>query len=503
MSFYLVLPIVLPLSCAILSLFLWRRTAAQKTVGIVGSTAMVAAGTLIFGSVRSHGIQVVQIGSWPAPFGITLVADTLSATLVLLTGVVVLATFVASLSEIGPRPMAFGYCALLHILSMGICGAFLTGDIFNLYVWYEVMLIASFVLLGLGGQRSQLEATIKYVTLNLIASAFFLAAVGVLYGIVGTLSMADLAQHLRGSSPPPLTLTLATLFFIAFGIKAAVFPLFFWLPASYPAPAAPVAAVFAGLLTKVGVYSLLRFFTLIFPPDLVPSSHRLILLVSGLTLLVGILGAIPQNNLRKSFSFILVSHVGYLLAGIGLFSPLAMVGSLFYLIHDIVAKTGMFLFAGLLERLTHHSDISAMGGVYRSHPGIAWLFVLLVLAVSGIPPLSGFWGKLMLIQAGIAQKEYGMAALLLVAGFLTLYALMKVWSEVLWKDRPEQPSGGSRSQGPAAHPPPALVAPVALLVAFTLLMGVWPGPFHAVASAAARELLNADLYIRAVLEARP
>jgi multicomponent Na+:H+ antiporter subunit D len=251
------------------------------------------------------------------------------------------------------------------------------------------------------------------------------------------------------------------------------------------------------------VYSLLRFFTLIFPPDLVPSSHRLILLVSGLTLLVGILGAIPQNNLRKSFSFILVSHVGYLLAGIGLFSPLAMAGSLFYLIHDIVAKTGMFLFAGLLERLTHHSDISAMGGVYRSHPGIAWLFVLLVLAVSGIPPLSGFWGKLMLIQAGIAQKEYGMAALLLVAGFLTLYALMKVWSEVLWKDRPEQPSGGSRSQGPAAHPPPALVAPVTLLVAFTLLMGVWPGPFHAVASAAARELFNADLYIRAVLEARP
>jgi multicomponent Na+:H+ antiporter subunit D len=502
MNPYLVLPIVLPLFCAVLSFFFWRRPGVQKVIGIAGSAALVAAGALVFDSVRSHGIQVSQLGNWPAPFGITLVADTLSATLVLLTGIVVLVTFVVSLSEIGPQRMAFGYCPLLHILAMGICGAFLTGDIFNLYVWFEVMLIASFVLLGLGGHRPQLEATIKYVTLNLVSSTFFLAAVGVLYGVVGTLSMADLAQHLRGPSPPTLTLTLSTLFFIAFGIKAAVFPLFFWLPASYPAAAAPVAAVFAGLLTKVGVYSLLRFFTLIFPPNQV-ASHRLILLLSGLTLLVGILGAIPQKNLRKNFSFVLVSHIGYLLAGLGLFSPLALAGSLFYLVHDIIAKTCLFLFGGLLERLANHSDIPDMGGVYRSHPRISWLFLLLVLAVSGIPPLSGFWGKLMLIQAGIGQEEYAMAAVLLVAGILTLYALIKVWSDVFWRDRPEQPSGGLVIHPPSGPLPPGLVIPVALMVGFTMLMGFWPAPFHAAAAASARELLDADAYIRAVLEVRP
>ena len=501
MNQLLVLPIVIPLFCAVISLFSWRRPSVQKVVGLLGSSILTAVAFCIFTTVREEGIQVTQLGGWPAPFGITLVADLLSATLVLMTGVVVLITFIVSISEIGLRRMAFGYCPLMHILAMGICGAFLTGDIFNLYVWFEVMLIASFVLLGLGGTRPQLEATFKYVTLNLISSAFFLGAVGVLYGVVGTLNMADLAQNIRGASPPALTLTLSTLFLIAFGIKAAIFPLFFWLPDSYPAPPPPVAAVFAGLLTKVGVYSLLRFFTLIFTPEHVPS-HRLILLISGLTLLVGILGAIPQQNLRKNFSFTLVSHIGFLLAGLGFFSPLAMAGSIFYLVHDIIAKTCLFLFSGIIERLSGHTDISRMGGIFRSHPKIAWLFFLLALAVSGIPPLSGFWGKLMLIQAGFSQREYAMAVALLVAGILTLYAMMKVWAEVFWKERPEQADGTLEAPPPAVPLPRALVAPVAVLVGMSLLMGIWPEPFYVLANEAARQMFDADAYIRAVLEVR-
>jgi multicomponent Na+:H+ antiporter subunit D len=281
-----------------------------------------------------------------------------------------------------------------------------------------------------------------------------------------------------------------------------MFPLFFWLPASYPAPPPPVSAVFAGLLTKVGVYSLLRSFTLIFPPGSQPSA-QLILLLSALTMLVGILGAIPQKNLRRNFSFTLVSHIGYLLAGLGLFTPLAMAGSLFYLIHDIVAKTCLFLFGGIIERLTMHSDIAQMGGIYRRHPQIAGCFFLLALSVSGIPPLSGFWGKLLLAQAGLERKEYAWVAVLLLTGLLTLYSMMKIWSEVFWKDSPGKASGASPSQEGAARLPLPLVIPVVSLVALSLLIGIFPAPVYDLVREASRQMFDADAYIRAVLGDKP
>ncbi len=502
MNHLLVLPIVIPLLCAVISSIFWRRSLLQKVVGVVGSSAWTAVALLVLHTVRREGIQVTQLGSWPAPYGITLVADTLSAGLVLLTGLIVSITFIVSLSEIENQSITFGYCPLLHILAMGICGAFLTGDLFNLYVWFEVMLIASFVLLGLGGKRPQLVATIKYVALNLIASALFLAGIGVLYGIVGTLNMADLAQQMRSASPPSLAPTLAALLLIAFGIKAALFPLFFWLPASYPAPPPPVSAVFAGLLTKVGVYSILRSFTLIFPPG-DHASLNLIALLSALTMLVGILGSLPQKNLRKSFSFTLVSHIGYLLAGLGLFTPLAMAGSLFYLVHDIVAKTCLFLFGGIIERSTMQSDISRMGGIYRSHPRISGCFFLLALSVSGIPPLSGFWGKLVLVQAGLDGRAYALVAVMLLTGLLTLYSMMKIWSEVFWKDLAGDVPGVLKAPERAARLPMPLVIPVVGLVGLSLLMGLFPALVYDLAGEASRQMFDADAYIHAVLGGKP
>jgi multicomponent Na+:H+ antiporter subunit D len=235
---------------------------------------------------------------------------------------------VYSFASIDVQRESFGYYPLLHILLMGVCGAFLTGDIFNLYVWFEVMLIASFVLLALGGERAQLEGAIKYVTLNLISSAFFLTAVGILYGMIGTLNMADLARQLSTVAQPGLVMTLAMLFFVAFGIKAALFPLFFWLPASYHTPPVIVSALFAGLLTKVGVYALVRVFTLLFIRD---SSYipTLILVVAGLTMVTGVLGAVAQNEIRRLLSFHIVSQIGYLLMGLGLFTPLVLAGTVF------------------------------------------------------------------------------------------------------------------------------------------------------------------------------
>ncbi|NTV41833.1 MAG: Na+/H+ antiporter subunit D [Syntrophobacteraceae bacterium] len=497
------LPILIPLMTAVTALFFWRRPPIQRIVGLAGSAALLSVSVLNYRLVCREGIISTQIGSWPAPFGITIVSDMLSAILVLATGFVVFIISVVSMTEIDEKRNAFGYTPLLHILTMGICGSFLTGDVFNLYVWFEVMLIGSFVLMGLGGERPQLEGTIKYVTLNLISSALFLAGVGVLYGAFGTLNMADLAQQLRTINRPGLVVTLSTLFLLAFGIKAAIFPLFFWLPASYHTPPAPVSAIFAALLTKVGVYSLIRFFTLLFVHD-TDHTHRLILVLSALTMIVGILGAIVQKDYRRIVSFNLISHIGTMTVGLGLLTPLALVGTVFYLVHDIVVKTCLFLFSGILQRLGGHSHITELGGLYRRHPVISCLFLVAAFSIAGIPPLSGFWGKLMLIQAGLDAKQYWVVASILVASLLTLYSMMKVWAEAFWRE----PSDGSPAppnghQGQTSVLPRALLIPVAALVLLSALMGIWPEPVYQAAVLASRQLADPGQYIQTILGGKP
>ncbi|HEX9252980.1 MAG TPA: proton-conducting transporter membrane subunit, partial [Ignavibacteriaceae bacterium] len=264
MNLIIVLPIIIPLLFAVIMLFFWKNVNAHKILNVIASLFSLAVSIILLSDVNASGIISLQVGSWQAPFGISLVADLLASIMVLITAVIGLAASIYSLGLMDEQREKFLYYPLLQFLLMGINGAFLTGDIFNLYVWFEVMLISSFVLLALGGKREQLEGAIKYVTLNLLSSAIFLAAVGILYGIVGTLNMADLARKISLVQQKELVTVVSILFMIAFGIKAAVFPLFFWLPASYHTPPIAVSAIFAGLLTKVGVYALIRIFTLIF-----------------------------------------------------------------------------------------------------------------------------------------------------------------------------------------------------------------------------------------------
>ena len=316
---------------------------------------------------------------------------------------------VYSLGSIDEAREAHGYHPLFHVLLMGVSMAFLTGDLFNLYVAFEVMLMASFVLLSLGGERAQLEGAVKYVTLNLLSSAVFLAAVGVLYGVAGTLNLADLALAVQRGTAPGLVTTLACLFLVAFGIKAAVFPLFFWLPASYHTPPVAVSALFAGLLTKVGVYALVRAFTLVFTGD-TALTHGLILAVAVLTMVTGVLGAAAQFEFRRVLSFHIVSQIGYMVLGLGLFTPLALAGTVFYLIHHIVVKTNLFLVAGIVKRLGGTLDLGSLGGLYRRRPALALLFLVPAFSLAGIPPLSGFWGKLVLVKAGLDSGHYAVTA---------------------------------------------------------------------------------------------
>jgi len=498
MKWLLVLPIIVPLITAAVALLVWRSRLLQRALATVGTLALLASSLLLLRWVSENGIQAIQIGNWPAPYGITLVADQFSAIMVTLAGFMGFTVVVYSLASVDPQREAFGYYPLLLILLMGVCGAFLTGDLFNLYVWFEVMLMASFVLLGLGGERAQMEGAIKYVTLNLVSSAMFLAAVGILYGLVGTLNMADLAVKLREAAQPALTTAVALLFFVAFGIKAAAFPFFFWLPASYHTPPVAVSAIFSALLTKVGVYSLIRVFTLLFVDD--PDyTHSLILVIAGFTMVTGVLGAVAQYDFRRLLAFHIISQIGYLLMGLGLLTTAALAGAVYFMVHVVLAKSALFLVSGVVHRLRGTYDLKKLGGLYASRPWLALLFLVPALSLAGIPPLSGFFAKLALIQAGLVSEQYAIVATALAVSILTLFSMIKIWTEVFWKKAPN--AGGDDSEAPAlpAISSSLLLAPIALTAVLIAAIGLAAGMFFPLAFEAGHQLMNPGGYVQAVL----
>jgi multicomponent Na+:H+ antiporter subunit D len=491
MNILLLLPILIPFATAIACLFCWGRVAAQRALSVIGAAGLLMATLTLLAAVSRDGIQATQGGAWPAPYGITFVADLLSALMLVLTGVIALATAIYSLGSLDAARERFGYYPLLHVMIMGICGAFLTGDMFNLYVWFEVMLMSSFVLMALGGERSQLEGAIKYVTLNLISSALFLAAVGILYGAAGTLNMAQLALVLPQIGQPGLVTTIAMLFLVAFGIKAAMFPLFAWLPASYHTPPIAVSAIFAGLLTKVGVYALIRSFTLLFTQD-IPFTHTVILVLAALTMIAGVLGAAAQNEIRRILSFHIISQIGYMLFGLALFTPAALAGAVLYIMHHIVVKTNLFLIGGVIRRLGGSYELKELGGLWRRQPALGILFLIPALSLAGFPPLSGFWAKFALVQAGLDQAAYAAVAVALAVSLMTIFSMTKIWAEAFWKRGAE---GGEAAPARGAAP---LVAPIVALALVTVTIGLAAEPFYGLAYRAAEQLIDPAAYIAAV-----
>jgi multicomponent Na+:H+ antiporter subunit D len=492
MSWLLILPVLVPLATAIASLLALRWRRAQHLLAIGGMGALLALSVALLADVSAHGVRALQLGGWPAPFGISLVADLLSAAMVVITGITGLAVAIFAVGTIDRVRESLGFYPLYHLLLAAVNGSFLTGDLFNLYVWFEVMLISAFVLMALGSDRAQIRGAITYVTLNLVASFSFLAAVGLLYGMANTLNMADLSVRLAATDTPGLATTVAMLLLVAFGIKAAVFPLFYWLPASYHTPPVAVSAVFAGLLTKVGVYALIRVFTLLFTHD-VGYTHTLLLVISGLTMLTGVLGAAAHHEVRRILSFHIISQIGYMIMGLALFTPLALAGSIFYILHHIIVKTNLFLVSGAVSRLVGSFELARLGGLYRSRPLLATLFVVPAFSLAGFPPLSGFWAKLILIRAGLEVGEYLIVTVALVVGLLTLFSMTKIWGEAFWKplaDAPAPASGGGLA---------LLVVPMAMLALLTLAIGLWAQPLLELATRSAAQLLDPAVYVEAVL----
>ena len=400
----LLYPLLWQLFMSIALMFAWQHINIQRVMSIVGSTVGLVFSGMLFYKVLVYGTQTIQAGGWEAPFGITFVADTLSATLVLLTSIAGLAVSSFSSASIIPARLRFGYFAIFHFLLLGLIGAFLTGDIFNLYVWFEIIIISSFVLITLGGEKAQIEGAVKYFTLNILASIIFLTAIAVLYGLAGSLNMADLAVLIPKIENRGLVKVAAILFLIGFGIKSAVFPLYFWLPASYHTPPSAVAAIFGGLLTKVGVYALIRVFTLIFVGDVL--LDEILIVIAVLTLFSGGIGALVQKNMRKVFSYLIICHIGFMIAGLGMFTELAIAGAIFYLIHDIVVKTNLFMISGIIYRIKGSNNIKSLGGLYKEYPKLSLLMTIPFFSLIGIPPLSGFWPKISLIVSSFNTQNY-------------------------------------------------------------------------------------------------
>ncbi len=495
MSWYLALPLLIPFGTATLA-FLLKTRGAGRIVSVLGAAAMLAASIVLMIVTVREGIVVGEMGNWPAPFGITLVADLLSAAMVVITAIIALAVAVYACGELDERIETLGWHALFHILIGGVAGAFLTGDLFNLYVWFEVMLISSFGLLVMGGDKAQIDGGVKYVALNLVSTILFLTAIGTLYAMTGTLNMADLAVTVAGLENQGMVTVVAMLFMVAFGIKAAVFPLFFWLPAAYHTPSFATSAVFAGLLTKVGVYALMRMFSLIFIHD-IGWTHTILLWVACFTMVVGVLGAAAQNDFRKILSFHIVSQIGYMILGLAIFTPLALVGAVFYLVHHIIVKANLFLVAGVAEKLAGSNNLSKIGGLYAHAPLLAFLFFIPAFSLAGFPPLSGFWAKLFVVRAAIEDGLGWAAFAALAVGALTIYSMTKIWAKAFWEPHPEKVEPKLELLPRAVRL--NMLWPIAGLAMLTCVIGFMPEPFVQLAERSAAQLLNPDAYIAAVL----
>lgn len=483
----LFLPLALPFTTAVVTLLLWRAPRLRRAASLAGALALLATGGVILARVLATGPFAQQAGGWPAPFGITLIADGLSAALVALTGLTATLALVFARADVTAEEEHAGFHPLVHAMLAGISGAFLTGDLFNMYVWFEVMLISTFGLLVIGS--GSLDGAMKYVGLNLIGTVAFITGVGLLYGTTGALNMADLHARLAGRADAPV-LAAAALLLFAFAAKAALAPLHFWLPASYHTPAFTTSALFAALLTKVGVYALLRVFSLVFDTPGTPIA-TLLLGLALLSMTVGCLGALVMPSIRRVLGFSITASIGAMVLGLAIGTPLALAAAILYVGQDVLVKAGLFLGAGAIHRATGSEVLARSGGLWRSHPATALLFLVPALALAGMPPFSGFWPKLMLVRATLEAGAGWLAAAVLAMGLLTLVAMARIWAEAVWAAGP--------ADAQARPLPPAMIWPMAALAALVLAAGVWAGPLVGFAEAVAAQILDPAPYIAAVM----
>jgi multicomponent Na+:H+ antiporter subunit D len=494
MSNLAVMPVILPAVAGVVGLFWWRCGTARRVAYALVGLAQLALALVLVDSARTHGPAVLGVGGWAAPFGIAIIVDRLSAIMLTLGAITALASMLYGFAQ---QPVRLEHplrLPLVQFLVAGISLSFATADLFNLFVAFEVMLIASYALLTLEADDRDVKHALPYLTVNLVGGALFLGAAGLAYGLFGTLNFAGIAARASEMSGDPRVMAWAVLLLTVFAIKAGVFPLYYWLPNAYPILPAPIAALYSGMLTKVGVYVLLRACGTLLPHDLT-GLHAALAWLAGLTMILGVLGAVSRNFIRGILSFHILSQIGFMVLAIGFFTEYAVAAAVFYIVHHIIVKSSLFMAGGVVGVLNRSDDLDRSANLWRTMPVVGLLFLLPALSLAGLPPLSGFWGKYMIVVEGVRQGHWVLVVLSLVASVLTLFSMLKIWNTSFWAEDPSVPvrRDDTRWRGMAAV--------TGGMVVLSLVIGLGAAPFMDLAFETAREVLDQEGYVRLVLGA--
>jgi multicomponent Na+:H+ antiporter subunit D len=485
-------PVALPLLTALAALMLRRPSSGRRWLVGVSAAAQLAIALTLARAAWLGGPQVLALGGWAAPYGIVLVADLLAGIMLVLGAVTTLASLLYGFAELPATEEHPLRLPLVQFLVTGINLSFCTADLFNLFVAFEVMLIASYALLTLEADDWDIKQAFPYLAMNLVGSTLFLVAAGLAYGLFGSLNFAAIAERSTALAGTPQLTVLALLLLTVFGLKAGLFPLFYWLPNSYPILPSPVAALYAGMLTKVGVYVLLRIFGQVMPPDL-PLVHTVMAWLAAATMIFGVLGAVSRNFIRGILSFHILSQIGYMVLAIGLFTPYAIAAAIFYVIHHIIVKSTLFMVGGAVVVLNGSDDLGRTGRLWGVAPVLGVVFLLQAFSLAGIPPLSGFWGKYMIVVEGLRQREWVLVGCALLAGVLTMFSMLKIWNGPFWGAAPEITV---RTHDQRWKPMTAVAGGMTLL---SLGIGLGAEQFLRISHEAARQVMDRAAYINLLL----
>ena len=490
MNVLLALPIIVPLFGAALAI-VFRNLVIQRVISFVSLSISLVSATIITIDVsRDTSIAVSRLGGWPANIAITLVADRLAAMLLFISVSLLLIVLCFAIGQRSVDEHSPIYHPVYLILATGISQAFLAGDLFNLFVAFELMLMSSYVLLTLDGTDKQIKSGVTYVVLNVLKSLLLLTAVGLIFAATGTVNMSELPE-LLAALPESVRTGLNLLLLVAFGIKAAVFPLYFWLPDSYPTAPSSVTAVFAGLLTKVGVYGIIRTETLLFPGD----QANLLIWIAAFTMVIGVIGALAQTQMKRLLSFHIVSQIGYIVMGIGLGTKVALTATVFYIMHQIPVKASLFLVEGIIERETGQTEFDKVGGLARRSGFFGLLFLIPALSLAGVPPFSGFLAKYTLIRSGFDDGQWVIIGIAIAVSLMTLISMTKIWIGLFWGEI--MPPIPTERVGILRHHQLMTFSTV-FLVGGTLVVALMAGPLYEFCVGAAEQLVDPMMYVNAV-----
>lgn len=490
MSNLAVIPIVIPLLAGIFLAFFHKRLTVSRLLAKLFILLNLGFAAYLAVQVFTHGSIIMETGSWAAPYGIILVADPLSVLLVLAVNILGTGCLFIAPKLVPEQQEQFYFYTFAFLLIGGVTGAFLTGDLFNLFVFFEVLLMASYGLIVLGGSKAQLRESLKYVIINLFSSIIFVTTVAFLYSVVGTVNMAHIAERVQDVEQKGVLTTIGIVLFFVFATKAALFPLYYWMPKSYTMPNPVTSALFGALLTKVGVYSILRVFSLIFVFE-TDFTHPLFMIIVALSLIFGVIGALSTNDIKLIISYNVIPSIGFILLGLAVFNETGMSGSVYYLLHDMIIKTTLFLLIGVVVYVAGTSDLRKMGGLIHDYPLLGWLLFISAFILAGIPPFSGFIGKILLLQGAFENGHVVIIIIGLLTSLLILYSVMKIFIHGFWGEKKEDVQRKSTK---------GMIGPIAFLIAVSVFMGIGAELIYPHIDTVAAYLLDPELYIQSVLK---